>query len=104
MTFVDPVEKYSAYYLAVVQFEKSRCIISIRNQECYAVSFSPGLNILYLDCRSKGSSLPWHTISEVILVMQNHTYMPDGMLHSILSPDTLKQQINKRDIPPHIVI
>ena len=55
---------------------------------------NPGQTTGYLDCRSKGCSLHWHTISDNIPPVQNHTI--NGMLHDTLSPDALQKQMRKK--------
>ena len=80
--FVDPVDKHSAYYPVVVHFEANRCIVSAKNTESNAVSFNPGQTVAYLDCNN-------------IPTMKNHTYIPDGMLHSMISPEALQKQTKK---------
>ena len=86
MISVNPIDKYWAFHLLVLQFEACRCRISIENTENSMVDFSPGHTVAYLNCRLKGCSLPWYTICENTNSMLNHTYMPDGMLHGTLIP------------------
>ena len=86
MIFVDPSEKCSTFYPLVLQFKASSCTISVKNIESSMIGFSPGQTVAYLDCRSKGHSLPWYTICDNTPSIQNHTYMPEGMSHDALSP------------------
>ena len=85
MIFVDSVDKTVLISLAVVQFEANRCKVSIKNMEYNIISFRTGQNVVYPVCRSKGCSLVWYIISYTIPSMQNHTCMPDGMLHEKLT-------------------
>ena len=58
MVSVDPIEKYSAFYLTVACFEANRHIIRVQNLQKSVVTFRPGQTVGYLECRSKGCSLP----------------------------------------------
>ena len=61
--------------------------------------------IAYLNCRSKGSSLPWYTINNSITSMPNHTFMADKLFYDMFSPDSFHTAAAiEVAVPPHLAI
>ena len=90
LIFVGPLEKYSAFSLIIVHFEANKCIFTVKNMQNSVVSISPGQTIAYLDCRSKGCSLPRYSVAD-ISSLQYQLYLPERMLHDTLSPESCKK-------------
>ena len=45
----------------------NRCMMKVMVLQNSVISFSPGQTAAYLDCRSKGHSLPWYTIDDIFM-------------------------------------
>ena len=81
---VDLFEKYSLFFSFEVQFETIRCLINIKLKTaiCYASVLDKLSHIWVADLKVASSS--WYIITENLPSMQNHTFIPDGLLHDTL--------------------
>ena len=61
-----------------------------KNTQSSVVTFSPSQTVAFIDCRLKGCSLPWYSIVDTPL-MQNQTFVPQGILYDTLSLEPLQQ-------------
>ena len=71
------------------------CIVTIKNTENNMIIIHSCQIVVYLDCRSKGCSLPWYTVCNNAPSMQNHVHMGEGMLHDMQSPESLQKLVKK---------
>ena len=124
--FVDLFNKYSQFYPLVVHFDTNRCVVKIKNTDCYLLCINPVQIIVLInnkskDCNmlqtssgestactnysSKGSSIPWCNISDNFSSKQNYSFMSCTPLHDTFYLEALQiVSPNEWDTRPHLVV